>query len=438
VVYSSGATPAIQSGSSLAVGLNSVVIRVTTLYGTTKDYTVKVYKKPPTPAWNTSPSSPTISGKPFTNAAPGSITLNWTAVSGTNAADGYEVCQNTQPSTIYGGNTYLVSGQGTTNRAVSLAADNKYYFYIRAYKTTAGKTVYSDYSTADNAAQTISTWYSLDNLAHNETSVSSPFSYSPGMTGYDLLNVKYRDAETIDIIPTYGNDIASVKVNGITTTSGATAAYPMNDDTFSANIPIVVQAQHPSYSKTYTINVTRRGIRIGTPITGEYDYATLSNALSVRNTLYLDEGQTIPVTSQISVTNGIHTLRTVPGQAGVVTINVTSDYGFVTGSVSTTLNLGASGVSTPITITGWGSYSQPTGSLLIANPNNSVITVNMYSGVILQNTKNAISMSGSSSVFNFYGGLIWNCNCAVYNLAGSRVNQYGGAFTGNNTNIYNP
>ncbi|GHV95574.1 hypothetical protein AGMMS50293_18940 [Spirochaetia bacterium] len=412
--YSSGATAAIDSGDAPDVGLTPVVIRVTTLYGTSKDYTIKAYKKPPRPTWKT-PSSPTIAGKPFNNAQAGKIDVNWNTVSGVN---GYEIYQNTSDSTISGGTAITLSGEGTASRSMIVAADNKYYFYVRAFKTTAGRTVYSDYSTADTAAPTISTWQSLDNLTHTVLGAGA-FSFSPQTTDYSF-DPKYTAIKgSIGITPIFSpaNDYTSVTVGGVSAGNSGTqsVSYTMDDSTFSAAIPVVVKAEHPNYTKTYSIAVARRGIRIGSGAAD--DYATLADAFSAYNTVYLDEGQEFTENNQIDITGSgtIKTLRTVPGQTGSVkiTTNTESDGTFFMVKSGATLNLGVSGESTPITIygTGFGSV----GSTCIVRIRDSGSTGNMYNGFVLSSEAVGVYLAGdvAGGTFNFVGGLINYCRIGV-------------------------
>lgn len=71
-----------------------------------------------------------------------SLFISWNAVEG---ADGYEVYRSASS-----GNGYTLianlSGGEVQYRDTGLAIENTYYYQVRAYRTAAGKTVYSDYS----------------------------------------------------------------------------------------------------------------------------------------------------------------------------------------------------------------------------------------------------------------------------------------------------
>lgn len=126
------------------------------------------------------PQTPKISGIVLQSAC--SATVKWSKGSGVN---GYEVYRATSKSGKY---TKVKSTASTSFTNAKLAAGKTYYYRVRAYKKTSGKTVYSAYS----SVKSIKMQLRQVKLAANTTAATASLTWGkiPGASGYQV----YRGA----------------------------------------------------------------------------------------------------------------------------------------------------------------------------------------------------------------------------------------------------
>jgi hypothetical protein len=451
-VYSSGA--AVLVSANLNVGLTPCTVTVTTLYDTTETYTIRVYRKPPAPVWP---------GTVFTNHVPGGVNVNLPSLTG--GISGYEVYQNTMANTLAGG--YAFPATAASVSTSGMTAENTYYYYLRSYKDDAvnNRRVYSDYNTA---YKTLKTYTTLDNLSVATFGLTNTF--DPQYNSPET-QVNYS-TPSISVTPTYnqsGQGISSVTVNGVGTSSGTarsiTLTFNSADPTadgfwnLSINNAVTVTAEHPSFKRTYTLNVTKKGIQIGS---GK-DFDTLPLALAGNDVVYLATGQTIDLDAAYTILAGFtKTIRT--RGTGEVKIRPTKNNESVNSGaafiVRGTLNLNGGNSSGQLIVCPQDSTTS--GSPLIAVGDRSQTealspgsegtlgTLNMYNGTAVQDRIRGIYPTGSAGVdiyggtLNMYGGEITeNTGTAesatawgggVYLGRNGIFNGYGGSITGNSPN----
>ena len=231
------------------IGLNTLTILVTPAGGTTsKTYTVRIYKKPATPAW---------AATPLSNFTENNVTVNWsnTGVTGHN---GFEVYRSTIATAGSGGMVFDVNSTTAASRSIDVAANNFYYFWVRSYTTAGARTVYSEWSASH---QTLSTAFTLQTLNVNTYTMTPSF---------------FSNTEDYELLQDVPNNTTSVTVNFTRGDTGQTVTWRMNDGEASANVTgnpftatgitniglntlyITVTPAGSSASKTYTIRIYKR------------------------------------------------------------------------------------------------------------------------------------------------------------------------------------
>ncbi len=313
---------------ALSVGANTITTLVTAQDGTTtKTYTLVITRQAPPTV-----SSPTIAAVTGTSA-----TLGGNVSSDGNAtitARGIVLSPTTTNSNPQIGGTGVVNvtGTGTTGvftvNASSLTPATTYSF--AAYATNSQGTSYS----------TTGTFSTLSNNANLSTLVLSSGTLSPvfasATTSY-TASVPNATA-SLTVTPTVAAGTATVKVNGVSVTSGsasASIALNIGANTFTT----LVTAQDGTTTKTYTAVVTR--ISNNANLSGlVLSSGALSPAFAAATTSYtaIVSNATASLTVTPTVADGTATVM-------VNGISVTSG----SASAGIALNVGANTITTLVT-----------------------------------------------------------------------------------------
>ncbi|GHU64955.1 hypothetical protein FACS189447_02990 [Spirochaetia bacterium] len=450
VPYSSGATLSISGSNSLAVKAdgNTLTLRVTTQYNTTKDYKIKAYRKPTAPGW---------APVPFSGYRTGGVDVNWTTAGVETTVTGYEVYQNTIDTYVAGGIPFPKTGQAQISLSTAgMTAENTYYYYVRSYTrdTTSNRYVYNEYNTVEKTLKTITT---LDDLAVATHGLTGTF--NPQNSSLETL-INYTTAN-ISVTPTYNANkgIYSVTVNGTARNTGQAQPIPLSfgstnpvDESFWNHTPVTVSvtAQHPNYTRVYNLGVTRRGIKIGAGSGNAYTSLDAAfNDTNNNNVVYLATDQIIPLTAAYNINSGTKTIR--PRGSGGVTITAENYSAFVING-GATLNLGGANSTGTLYIEPADPSLEYPEPLIMLRLDYSQGTLNMYNNVHVRNRKCrkagnwvAAGVQVESGTFNMYGGSITNNQLnatsnyltvagGVSVSSGSEFNGYGGYITNNTAN----
>src|SRR6266446_1763756 len=175
-------------------------------------------------------------------------TLAWDASTDPSTV-GYRLCYGTASHTY---TTTLDVGNTTTATVSNLQAGTTYFFAVTAYDSASLESAQSnEVSLTTSAPSNNASLASLVSSAGTLTPV-----FASGTTSY---TASVANATTsITITPTAADGNATVKVNGVTVSSGS-ASGSISLNVGSNIITTVVTAQDGITTKTYTLTVTRAG-----------------------------------------------------------------------------------------------------------------------------------------------------------------------------------
>ncbi|MFT9848537.1 cadherin-like beta sandwich domain-containing protein [Aneurinibacillus sp. REN35] len=204
---------------------------------------------------------------------------------------------------------------------------------FRIFANTTIKLEIDDIMVTDPIVAPLSTNADLSNLSLSEGTLSPLF--ASGTTGY-TVNVG-NAVSSLTVTPTVADSTATVKVNGVTVTSGnASGAISLSEG--SNSITVEVTAQDGTTKKTYTITVTRAA-----SLSTNADLSNLSVSQGTLSPLFASGTASYTVNVGNAV-NSIDVTPTVADAGATVTVNGNA----ATSSEATTVSLSVG--SNPITV----------------------------------------------------------------------------------------
>lgn len=263
----------------LAEGNNSITVRVTAQDNTSQQvYTVNVFRQG-TADVNLSDLS-LLSGTLSPTFDPNIVSYSVTIANATTSLAVTPTASDAT-STITVNNSTVASGavSGSINLDVGL---NDIYILVESQDATTQK-LYKITVTRDGTENA-----DLQNLVVSDGTLEPLF--SPGTTGYNAT-VPY-DTATVTVTPTSVLNTSTIKVNGVTISSGS-ASGNLSLSVGSNTVTIDVISQNSTLQRSYYLNITRvgknetnlDGISLSQGLLTNFDSAVTDYQLSVNNSV---------------------------------------------------------------------------------------------------------------------------------------------------------
>ncbi len=236
---------------TLAVGPNSLNVVVIAQDGTTtKSYSIVVTRANP-PSTNANLSNLVLSSGTLSPTFSSSTANYSTAVA--NAVSTITVTPTVQDATatIKVNNIAVTSGTATVPFALAVGANN-----INVVVTAQDGTTIQTYTVVVTRAAAISTNPNLGNLTLSSGALTPTFSSSTTKYSATVANT----VSSVTVTPTAQDGNATIKINGISVTSGA-ASVPFALAVGANSLYVVVTAQDGSTFKNYSIVITRESVK---------------------------------------------------------------------------------------------------------------------------------------------------------------------------------